>query len=228
MAKKQMNEESQGETMNSEVEGVEPNSVESTKEKVSNIVELSNGERVNFGKNGKIVATYDVDSKVVTFKLVTGEILTLDISEIPENVLAEAAIYGVREKIKATLAPTPAAELSSKISKEFEALKEGKFVTRSSDTGTVELDDFMKAFALVNATGVVNTGNGVFTVSPNTDKVSFIIAQPLKSHWVNVEDTAVISEVLAFWDALSTKEKTAQRKNTFIKTQASLLAALKS
>ena len=78
----------------------------------------------------------------------------------------------------------------------------------------------MKAFALVNATGKVNTGNGTFDVPA----IGLSVTE-LKPNWVNVGDVAVVSEVLDYWAKLSKEDKSKQRKNTFVNTQASLITA---
>ena len=224
MAKKEVKNEVVMETI-SDVSGVEPDtkkeeSNEEVTETTSRIVQLETGELVNFGKSGKVIASYDVDTDTITFKTVPGKVISFKISDLPENVLKEATIYGLREKIKATLAPITANDIPDKIYKEIEALQAGLFVTRSSDsTTTVELDDFMKAFALINATGQVNTGTALFTI-----KEQFISVPELRPHWVNLNDVNVINEVLTYWDSLSRQEKAAQKRNTFVKTQASIIA----
>jgi len=201
---------------------------EQTQEQTSNIVTLENGKVRDFGKSGKVFASYDVESKTITFEVVTGEVISFDINGIPTNVLEEAAIYGIREKIKSTLSPikafvtsAEAAEgklnVAGKIAQEIESLKEGKFVTRTSEGGTVGLDSFMKAFALVNATGKVN---GMFDVP-----AAYISVPSLRPEWSDYESLAVARDVQEYWDALPKDEKAKQRRNTFVQTQKELLEA---
>jgi hypothetical protein len=185
---------------------------------VSNVVEMQDGSKIDFGPKGKAISSYDVEAKTVTFKVVTGEVITFGIDTIPSEVLAEAVLYGLREKIKTTLSPIKPEDTAAKIQKEIASLLEGKFVTRSVETGSVELDDFMKAFALIGATGVVNTGNGTFQVPP-----SHVVLEELRPHWENVSDAAVINEVTAYWNSLDKKVKSKFRQNTFIKTQESII-----
>lgn len=213
MAKK-MTEQNEAEMVEA-VEAVEVN------ESTSNLVTLQTGEVVDFGKNGKIISSYDVETGEVTFKCATGEVLTINANELPEAVKAEAVIYGVAAKIKATLSPISVDKVAEKIQKEIAALQAGSFVTRGT-SATLELDNFMKAFAFVNATGVVKTNNegGSFDVPA----VGLAVAE-FKPHWVDVKDAAVIAEVLAFWDTLDRKEKAAQKRNTFVTTQAGLIEA---
>jgi hypothetical protein len=182
-----------------------------------NIVLMESGEMLNFGKVGRVISSYE--GTVITFKTVTGKTLDLDVTTLPQSILEEAAVYGIREKIKSTLPTTAPADLATKIEKEIAQLKEGKFVTRRSDSET-GLDNFLIALALVNATGTVQAEEGKTFAVPS----AFLIFPELKPEWKNINDPKIISEVLVFWEGLDKKIKSAQRRNNaFISTQAALI-----
>ena len=218
--------------MSNNVENIESVENVETVETV-NIVELENGEKLDFGKNGTVFSSYDVDAGDITFKVATGEVITFNVSDVPENVLKEATIYGLREKIKSTLAPiklntteeeTLAGKLNKaeKIVQEITSLKAGEFVTRSAVGGSATLDSFMKAFALVNAIGAIKTdNNGGMVPVPAKGR----LFAELKPEWANVNDSAVIASVLSTWDALDRKVKAAQKRNTFLTFQAEYFEA---
>lgn len=209
---------------------VEVEAVENVvKKSTSNIVELQNGETIDFRGN-TVLASYDVPSKIVTFKVVTGEVLTLNVNNVPEAVKEEAAIYGLREKIKATLAPIKVVisedeakegklNKAGKIALEIKNLLEGNFVTRAQETGQVGLDSFMKAFATINAIGAIKIDNNGNVVPVPTQAR---LLPELKPTWANVTDPTVMQEVLSYWDSLDKDTKSAQKRNTSIKFQAEL------
>lgn len=191
------------------------------KEVVSNIITMENGENIDFGKSGKVKASYDVATSTVTFKTVVGSIIDYVVDGLDNfsDFQKEVYLYGVMEKIKSTLAPTKVEDLVAKINKQIEEVKSGVFTTRTMDS-SVELDSFLQAFAMVNATGQVNTSTATFDVFPSALKVP-----ELRPHWINVKDPAVIKEVLEFWNSLSRTEKASERHNTFITTQKAFIEA---
>jgi len=203
---------------------------------VSNIVELATGEKVDFKKNGTVISSYDVDAGTVTFKVATGEVLVYQAEELEylSTLQREVFLYGLREKVKATLAPialtvTEAEALAGRLTKagkialEFKAFSEGKFVTRSTDTGSVDLDNFMKAFAYISATGQMLPSNEALP-APALAQLVAIIGE-LKPHWVNVSDVEVVNEVNTFWNALDRKVKASLRRNGFISTIVAYMEA---
>ena len=196
---------------------------------VSNVVTMSNGEKVDFGKNGTVISSYDVDAGTVTFKVATGEVLVHQAQDLEYLSIhqREVYLYGLREKVKTTLAPiklvVSEAEAAigkitkaAKIALELKAFSEGKFVTRSSDNGSVELSNFMKAFAYVCATGQVLPSNEALP-TPALDQLLVVIGE-LKSHWVATSDMSVVVEITAYWNALDRKVKSSFRRNAFIST----------
>lgn len=185
------------------------------KAKVSNLVTLANGEVLDFGANGKCFSSFDVETGDITFKMVTGEVITFNKADVPAEVQELALLSGLLKKVTITLPTVDADKAADKVALEIQKLKDGKFTTRGSGAGAAELDDFLVAFALVNATGVVNTGNGNFAV-PN----AFISVDGLRPEWVDVNSPKVIQEVLEHWESLSAKEKTSQRRqNTYVNMQ---------
>ena len=206
--------------MNEVAEQVQVQNAEVASNLVNVIFPDGSTEIVNFGKSGKVFASYDVETSTLTFKLITGVAIVHKIEGIEglTPFLKEVVLYGIREKIKTTLAPVKDEDKESKILRELEAIKNENFTTRSSDT-SVALDNFMKAFALINATGCVNCGTGTVAVDP-----AFIVVDELKPHWANTTDVGVINEVKAYWNGLDRKVKAAQKRNTFIKTQEIFIA----
>jgi len=209
---------------------------------VSNIVELQNGEKVNFGRSGKALASYDVPSRTLTFKVVTGEVISYTLTEEEQAGLTdnqiEHILYARQEKIKSTLAPVKAVlteaevaegklNVAAKIKKEILDLSEGKFVTRAASAGSIELDAWLKAFALVNATGkvIIDAAGSTFDVPMvKWEHTSTLAFDGLKPEWADLSNVHVVAEVLEAWKALSRDAKAEQkRNNTFISTQASLI-----
>ncbi len=202
----------------------------------SNIVELSTGEKVDFKKNGTVISSYDVEAGTITFKVATGEVLVYQAEELEylSSFQREVYLYGLREKIKATLAPialtvTEAEALTGKLTKadkismEFKAFTEGKFVTRNTDTNSVDLTNFMKAFAYIAATGQMLPSNESLP-APALAQLVAIIGE-LKPHWVDVSDVVVVNEVTTFWNSLDRKVKASLRRNGFISTIVAYMEA---
>jgi len=188
---------------------------------VSNIVTMENGENIDFGKSGKIKASYDVATSTITFKTVVGSIINYVVDGLDNlsDFQKEVYLYGVMEKIKSTLAPTKIEDLEAKINKQIEEVKSGVFTTRTMDS-TVELSDFLKAFAIINATQRLFTPMGYVDVAMPVEALKVTELQP---HWVNVNNSEVIKEVSDFWTALPKGEKSAQRGNSFVKAQLSFI-----
>lgn len=195
----------------------------------NNVVLMSNGEIVDFGTTGTVVSSYDIEAGIITFKVATGEVLVFQAQDLEylSTHQREVLLYGLREKVKSTLAPikltvTEAERASGKINKaekialEFKAFSEGKFVTRSSDNSTIELSDFLKAFAYVCATGQVLPSQESLP-KPVLDQLLDTITE-LRPHWVNVKDIGVITEVTVYWNGLDRKVKSAFKRNPFIST----------
>jgi hypothetical protein len=224
-------------------EVVEQNEVEVKKAKVSNIVAFPDGN-IDFGEKGKSVSYYDVATGTLTFKVVTGEVISQvvtdeDIAAMSPALLKEHVLYARQEKIKSTLAPikpvlTPEEikdgklNVAQKITKELAALAAGEFVTRSAASGSVALDVWLQAWAIVNAYGSVflygkveEANQNRYTVTPIDWKhSSSLIFKETKPEWANVNDIAVIADVLATWKGLSREAKAEQKRaNTFVSTQ---------
>ena len=212
------------------------------KEKVSNIVAFADGN-IDFGANGKSVSYYDVPSRTLTFKVVTGETIPYTLTEaeqagLSDNVI-EHILYARQEKIKSTLAPVPPTRtpeelaegkltVAMKIEKELAALAAGEFVTRGNPVGSVALDSWLQAWAIVNAYGCVFLVGKVEAANTNRYDVSIVdwehssslIFKEPKPEWTNIHDVAVISDVRSAWRALSREAKAEQkRSNTFVNTQ---------
>ena len=183
-------------------------SEEQAKEKVSNFVTMENGETIDFGEKGKCFLGYDVAAGTVTAKTVTGAVINVVVADLPENIKQELLFWGLTRKLSSSILSTEAADVTAKINLEVDKLQKGKFSSRGMGGGSAELDDFQIAWALVNATGVVNTGATTFAVPE-----LFITVEGLRPEWVDINNPKVIEDVLAVWDALPAKEKTAQRKN---------------
>ena len=225
-------------TVENEVEAeVVAETAETTVEKVSNIVELQNGEKVEFGKSGKVIASYDVPSRTLTFKVVTGEVITYTLTDEEQANLTENQIehilYARQEKIKSTLAPVKPVlteeeikagrlNVAQKIVKELADLAEGKFVTRPAGTNSVELTPFLKALALVCAYGTV-LGPENKPVEVFNFKAEDVPTKVLKPEWKDVADVKVISEVLDFWKSLDKGVKSTEKRNPWIKAQENLI-----
>ncbi len=175
----------------------------------SNVVVMENGETLNFGKQGKCFSSFDLDTLTVTWKLVTGQVKTLSVTDLDEKVQKMAMLSGILKKVTALVpAVEDVTELDAKIQKELYKLLTGTFTVRGSGQGAAELDEFLTAFAIINAKGEIATETGVFAVPQ-----AFIAVDDLRPEWVNVQDPKVIDEVLDFWGSLSAKDKTHQKRN---------------
>ena len=181
-----------------------------------NLVTLENGEIVNFGKSSKMFASYDLEKSSVTFKLVTPQVVDFIVQgmeNLPE-LFKKIVLFGIAEKVK-TFTNLPSEALFNRVTKELADLTAGNFNAKSRRiSSTVELNAFLKAFAMVNGSGTVSCAG----VTPMAVPVSFLLVTD-KPHWANVDDITTIDEVTSFWKELSAKEKTAQRRNTFVTTQ---------
>lgn len=189
------------------------------KAKVTNFVTMENGEVIDFGEKGKCFLGYDIAAGTVTAKTATGSIINVIVADLPENIKQELLFWGLTRKLSSSILSTEASDVTDKINLEVDKLFKGKFSSRGMGGGSAELDDFQVAWALVNATGVVNTGTTSFPVPE-----MFISVEELRPEWVDVNDPKVIEDVLATWDAMPAKEKTAQRKNNnFVRMQAQFI-----
>jgi len=207
-----------------------------------NIVKLENGEKINFGKSGKVIASYDVPTRTLTFKVVTGEVISYTLTELEQAGLSENQIehilYARQEKIKSTLSPIKAVlteeeakegklNVADKIRKELADLASGVFITRTAGGANVALDSWLKAFALINATGkvIIDAMGNTFDVPlVHWEHTSTLAFGELKPEWVDLNNVNVIADILQSWKSLSREAKAEQkRSNTFISTQASLI-----
>lgn len=186
------------------------------KAKVVNNVTMENGEVIDFGEKGKCFISYDLDTSTVTAKVVTGQIISLNVAELPDSIKEEMLLWGAGRKLATSILSVDGADVADRISVECTKLQNGKFTSRGMGGGSVELDDFQVAWALVNATGVVNSGITSFPIPE-----MFLSFDTLKPEWVDINNPKVIEDILHTWDAMPAKEKTAQRKsNDYVRMQA--------
>jgi hypothetical protein len=146
---------------------------------------------LDFGSKTKVKTQRD--GKVINFLFVDGSKTELNADELSPEVLAEAVLYGLEAKIKASLASKPTVEeVVSEVTKQVESFKAGTFYMRSVSSAPATLTLELEAFARVKAT------------------------QPDYSHWVNVTEQSVIDEVLAFWAELTRSDKNRVNRNSTV------------
>jgi len=173
-------------------------------EKVTNIVEMSDGTTVDFGKRGTLVTSINLDSATIVFKMVTGAVINWQVEGV-ENLSdfqKKVYLYGLLSKIKSAMAPVAKEDLECFINKQIETINSGTFLVRAfGDTvGEVKLTDIQKAYAIAKS-------------KQNPDFI----------HWANVDDVNVISEVSTDWKAKSTQEKNVVRRNPYVQLELSIL-----
>lgn len=151
------------------------------------IVEMEDGQKVNFGVRSNLVTGYDVKTGELVFKIVTGQIITFLAPEF-ENLSdfqAEVYLYGLLNKVKVSLSGTKPEDLAKSISEQLDALAKKEFSVRTyGETGESELNSWQRAFAIV---------------------VSKTVAG--KEHWKDIENVSVVREVIEAWNDKSVAER---------------------
>ena len=169
-------------------------------EKVTNIVEMQDGTKIDFGKRGTLHTSVDLPTNTISFKMVTGDIINWVVpgTEGLTDFQKKVYLYGILSKIKTAMAPVDLKELKKFIEKQMEAINNGIFIVRAfGDTvREVKLTDIQKAYAIAKS-------------KQNPDFI----------HWGNVEDTSVIEQVSQDWEAKSTSEKNADKRNPYVQLE---------
>jgi len=199
-------------------------------EKASRIIELENGEKVNFGARANLLSSFDTETNEITFKVATGEVIVwniadiagLDVAPLTEQV-KNFVLYGLLAKIKTNLAPVKLQEevdgkvvnsLAEAIQAQVAILNTGKFSVRGSGDDSVELSLDQKAFA------VAASKEPVFAtaVSLTTDETA---------GWADLDAEATINAVSTLWDSYDTSTKNAIRKNAYFRLYKATLELAK-
>ena len=174
-------------------------------EKVLNIVTMSDGTQANFGARAKVLSAIGLEDKQITFRVADGSIINWSPKELDNltDFQLPVFLYGLLERVKSGLSSTKGLDkVAEVINKQIEAIDGGEFNIRAvSSTGAVELTLLQQAYAI--AMSMVEGGN------PN---------------WANVQDTAVIEEVLAVWENKTAVERNAIRRHVLVSTQLNLMA----
>lgn len=209
---------------------------------VQNIVVLNNGETANFGVRNQILSSFDTEEGTITFKVLTGEVLSLDVKAI-EGLGYESAtelgqqviMAGLLGKIKSNLAPVKLTtevevkdeegnvvstetvnSLAIAIQKEMDKLAKGIFSVRAGSNDAVELTVDQKAFA----TATVN--HPIFAKVVGTEAYA--------SKWTNLDEASVIAEVDAVWEQIGKDGRRTAKKHPYFMLEKSLaeVAALQA
>jgi len=177
---------------------------DSIKVKESNVVTMSDGTQCNFGSRANLLATMDIESKTLTFKVATGAVVSWPVEglEAFSNFQVKVYLYGLLEKIKSSMAGVKVDGLEKAINDHIADIKEGNFNIRSagSSVSAIGLTMVMKAYALAKGQ-----------------------QQEEFAHFVNLEDPAVIEEVAALWAEKTPSEKRSDRANPFVQYQLAVL-----
>lgn len=174
------------------------------KEKVLNIVTMSDGTQANFGARAKVLSAIDLEDKQITFRVADGSIINWLPKELDNlsDFQLPVFLYGLLERVKSGLSSTKGLDkVAEVINKQIEAIDAGEFSIRAvSSTGAVELTLLQRAYAI--AMSGVEGGN---------------------PKWANVEDTAVIEEVLEVWEGKTAVERNAIRRHPLVSTQINIM-----
>ena len=202
-----------------------------TTENESRIVTLNDGSTADFGKRNNVIQVIDLEAKTITFKVFTGEVFTIDLTAIPEEIKELIFAYGVAAKIKSGLAGVKLQEadeegnvvnkLADTISSYVSDILEGKFSSRNSAEEVEEvLSDEVKYFAIAA---------GVFDKFPFFNP-EFASVVKQEGDWLLFNDEVdqeVVGKIAAAWDALDRKQKNVVRKSQYFKlVEGHALAAL--
>lgn len=146
-------------------------------------VNMVNG--LDFGDRTKLKVLQS--GNLISFFFVSGNIQTIDISDLSQEVKDDAANYGLIYKIKNSLASKAGIEeVEDEVSKQIEGLKSGNFFLRANSTttgGGAGLTPEMEAFARVKC---VQEG---FT------------------HWADFRNYDVVKDIVVFWKSLGRAQR---------------------
>lgn len=195
-------------------------------EKVSRIIELENGEKVNFGTRANLLTSFDTESNTITFKLATGEVIVWDVTGVPGLDVASltelaktVVLYGLLAKIKSNLAPVKLQEevegkvvntLADAIHSQVAVINTGKFAVRGSGDDSVELSLDQKAFATAVAKEPVFAGAVSLTAEDTAG-------------WADLDSDATINAVSTLWDSYDVSTRNAIRKNPYFRVHKAQL-----
>lgn len=206
-------------------------------EKVNKIIELENGEKVNFGTRSNVLSSFDIETNTITFKVATGEVIVWDVTTIADLMIDGLNEYtktvilsGLLSKVKVSLAPVKLQEevtaedgtvsvvnsLAEAIRKQVAILTSGKFAVRGLGDDSVELSLDQKAFA----TAAVKQAPFATAVGLAAEDVA---------GWEDLDSEATINAVSNLWDSFEIPVKNAIRRNPYFKVEKALLeiAAIK-
>jgi|LakMenEpi03Aug12_release.lakeMendotaPanAssembly.Ray.scaffolds.fasta_scaffold210134_2 hypothetical protein len=189
--------------------------------KESRIVTLTDGTTADFGARNNVIQAIDLETNTITFKVFTGEVHTIDLNAIPEEIKPIIFAYGVAAKIKSGLAGVKLQEvgdegevvntLSDAIASSISSINEGKFSTRNSAEESEEtLDDEVKYFAIAS---------GVFDKFPffNPDFAGVVKQEGDLLLWNDETTQETIVSISKAWDSLDRKQKNVVRKSQYFK-----------
>jgi len=189
-------------------------------ERTSRIIELENGEKVNFGARANLLSSFDTETNEITFKVATGEVIVwnitkiagLDTAPLTEQV-KNFVLYGLLAKIKTNLAPVKLQEevdgevvnsLAEAIQAQIAILNTGRFAVRGSGDDSVELSLDQKAFA------TAAFREPIFATA-------VLLATEETTGWADLDAEATINAVSTLWDSYDTSTRNAIRKNPYFR-----------
>lgn len=170
------------------------------------IVLMEDGTTVNFGIRANVISAYDTEEKLITFKVITGDIIAWPITDIDNLTEAQVTVYlyGLLSKVKTNLAPVKVPDLAKVIRDNIATINSGRFLVRGAGVDEdFELSLNQQAYALV------------------------LIKYQNKVEWSNLSDPAVIVAIQTIWDSKSTSEKNTIRKNPYFKLEKATLEQAK-
>ena len=199
-------------------------------------VVLTDGSIADFGSRNNILQSKDAETGTITFKVFTGEILVADLNKVEALGYAQMtdlgktyALAAAGNKIKMAISTAKLTEavvgedgeitvvhtLANAIQEAIDSIEKGEFSTRSSAGESDEgLDDVVKYFAVAA---------GAFYDTP----IKYVYANEAFAPAVKREgsfllfnedvDASVILEITNAWEALSTKEKNAAKRDQLYK-----------
>jgi hypothetical protein len=155
------------------------------------VVEI-NGVAVNFGVRANVKSIYTPETRSLTFYVSNGTAKTLNVTELTEAVKEQAVISGLEAKVKSSLSGIKElADISAEIDRQVNSIVAGNFFLRAPASNKVdELSIDLLAYARAKS------------------------KQEAFTHWVDITNPAIVTEVKETWSKLETKVKNQILKNS--------------
>lgn len=167
------------------------------------IVDMADGTQANFGTRANLLSSMNIPTATATFKVITGEVINWVMQGLEglTDFQKTVYMYGAMEKVKSSLAGVKVEVLAEAVTKNTTDIDNEVFNIRSAgSTGAVTLTTLQKAYALA-----ISKLDGS------------------KEYWNQLEEKAVIAEVLAVWETKTAKERGALRRHPHVALELNVM-----